>query len=182
MNGSCIVEYDNSKRKWLCVSPDGNLAVFPAGKVGRAAAERLAIQHYSNTVNEYLLHLEATQFNEYSLRRAIAGALILSLGCVIEPSPEMLVIHPGTLAEIVKKDSDSKYYITKGDKYSLYRCNCADFYKGDQSFKIGPYRYDLAPMGAPHIQGIGLICKHIWAYHLGSLTGTINKRRNANGE
>ena len=182
MNGSCIVEYDRSKRKWLCVSPDGKLAAFPAGDVGRAAAERLAIQYYSTKVNEYLLHLEATQLKEHSLRRAIAGALILSFSRIIEPSPEILKIHPNTLAEVDREDSDTNYFITKGDKYSLYRCNCADFYKGDQSFKIGPYRYDLDPMGAPHIQGVGLICKHIWAYHFGSLTGTINKRRDTNGE
>lgn len=179
MNGSCIVEYDKSKRKWLCISPNGDLAAFPAGKEGQAAAERLVIKYHSSKLNEYIIHLETIQFEEHSLCRAIAGALILAFQNVIEPSPEVLKIHPHTLAQIIKKDSDTKYLITKGDKYSLYRCNCEDFYKGDQGFKIGPYRYDLKPFGAPHIQGIGLICKHIWAYHFGSLTGTINKRRDS---
>ena len=176
MNGSCIVQYDRSKRKWLCVSPNGDCAAFPAGKEGKASAKELAIKYYSERVGKYLDHLKTTKFNEHSLRRAFAGAFILASQCVIEPSPEMLKIHPHTLAEIIKKDSDTKYYISKGDKYFLYRCNCNDFYKADESFKIGPYRYDLDPMGAPHIQGVGLICKHIWAYHFGSLTGTIKKR------
>ncbi len=182
MNGSCMVAYDKSKRKWLCVSPNGDFAVFPAGKEGQASAKRLAISHFSKEVDKYLSHLETTHFNEHSLRRAIAGAFILASKYVIEPSPEILKTHPDTLAEIIKKDSDTKYYISKGDKHFLYRCNCTDFYKGDQSFKVAPYRYDLDPMGAPHIQGVGVVCKHIWAYYFGSLTGTISKRRKHHDE
>lgn len=181
MNGPCIVEYDKSKRKWLCISPNGDLAAFPAGKEGKTAAERLVIQYHSAKLNEYIRHLETIQFNEHSLRRAIAGALILSYQNVIEPGPALLKNHPHALAEIIKQNSDTRYYIFKGDQYSLYRCNCTDFSKADEGFRIEPYRYDLKPFGAPHIQGVGLICKHIWAYHFGSLTGTINKRRDTNG-
>jgi hypothetical protein len=182
MNGSCIVEYDRSKRKWLCISPNGDCAAFDAGKEGKAKAQELAIRYYSEKVAKYLDHLKATHFNKHSLRRAKAGALILASQCVIKPSPHMLEIHPNTLAEIIKKGSDTKYYISKGDKHFLYRCNCQDFYSGDESFKMGPYRYDLDPMGAPHIQGVGVVCKHIWAYHFGSLTGMISKRRSYHDE
>ena len=51
---TCMVLYDKSKRKWLCVAPNGDCAAFPAGKEGQAAAERLAIFNYSEKVDEYL--------------------------------------------------------------------------------------------------------------------------------
>ena len=122
MNGSCTVLYDKSKRKWLCVAPNGDLDVFPAGKDGKHAALKLKIETDLPQVSRYIDHLEKTGFDPKSVRRAFAGALILASHHVVQPSQKLYADSPSVVAEITKEDPEKPtYVIHKGiSKYSLY--------------------------------------------------------------
>lgn len=170
MNGSCTVQYDKSKRKWLCVSPNGDLAVFPPGKDGKQAAQELKISHDLPQVSKYLKHLTTTGFDPKSLRRAFAGALILASHHVVQPNQKLYANDPQVVAEITKGDPEKPtYVIRKGvDKYSLYHCNCTDYFNNMGNLKMTPERF-LESLESPYIKGVGIVCKHIWAYHFLSL-------------
>ena len=182
MNGTCIVHYDRSKRKWLCISPNGDFAEFPPGKEGQQAAKELMVRYQLPVVSNYLNNLKNTEHAEHSYSRAFKGALLVAGNHVVKPHDELLKIHPKALAKVYKENSDKYYLITPGRKHYLYKCNCEDFWKGDIGFKMGPYRYDLKPIGAPHIKDIGLICKHLWAYHFALLTENIQEKEVINAE
>ncbi len=176
MNGSCIVEYDKSKRKWLCVSPNGDLAVFPPGKEGKHAAYLLKINHDLPRVGKHLDHLEKTGFDPKSLRRAFSGALILASHHVVQPSQKLYANDPQVVAEITKGDPEKPtYVIRKGmDKYSLYACNCNDYYNNMGILRTTPERF-LDSLESPYIEGVGIVCKHVWAYHFGFMTNNLSK-------
>lgn len=175
MNGSCIVAYDRSKRKWTCTSPEGHVATFPPGKEGKRGAELLSIKIANPQVARYLEHLEITGFDKNSLRRAFDGALILISHLVVQPSSKKYGNNPKVVAEIIKNDSEETYMIMKNfDKYSLYYCSCTDYFNSMGNFKMTPEKY-LDQLESPYIKGVGIVCKHIWAYHFGLLTNTLSK-------
>lgn len=175
MNGSCIVAYDKSKRKWLCTSPSGQIATFPPGKEGRRGAELLSIKITIPQVSKYLEHLETTGFDKKSLRRAFDGALLLTSHLVVEPNHKRHSDNPKVVAEIIKENSEETYVIMKNlDKYSLYYCSCTDYYKNMATFRTTPTKF-LDQLESPYIKGVGIVCKHIWAYHFGFLTNTISQ-------
>jgi hypothetical protein len=82
---------------------------------------------------------------------------------------------PAVKARAATKSAPKEYLICPNEvPDNLYFCSCPDWMRGYDTTDgfVGPELnpiFENTPSGAPKLPGIGFMCKHTWAYHLGSL-------------
>lgn len=164
-----IVAYDRSARKWIYHSSNGEIHEFPSGPAGKLEANLMRLNDESPKVADMLIHLETTNTEPGSLRRAFDGAMILVNDLILQPAdydPDI------TLARIASKSTPVEYEIWLHEEPQfLYGCTCPDWHRGYDLWlipEINPSMQEL-PQGAPRIPGVGFMCKHTWAYHFSML-------------
>lgn len=175
-NVSGIVSYNKSKRKWTFEPPKGPIHEFPAGNEGKTKANTLKIRFNSPKVANLLQNLLDKPVNHHLKRRAMDGSMILIDAELLIPADDD---PTQVLARAASKHRTVEYIVTNGD-YSLYQCTCADWYKGSQLVTLPALSPDRPNTGAPYLENVGIMCKHVWAYHFHTVSGWVLSIENPN--
>lgn len=174
MNLDNIVTYDQSTRNWIYQPSNGPVVSFPRGVAGKTEAYMMRLKHETPKVAKMLQHLETTEIDPSIMRRAFDGAVILANNYLLKPAP---TDDPAVKARAATKSTPREYLICPEElASSLYLCTCPDWIRGyelSSQDPIGPEPnpgiVESKPSGAPELPVIGIMCKHTWAYHLGSI-------------
>jgi hypothetical protein len=173
MNVDEIVTYDQSTRNWIYQPSNGPAVAFPRGIAGKTEAYMMRLKHETPKVAKMLQYLETTnEVKPETMRRAFDGAVILANNFILKPGTND---DPAVKARAATTSSPNEYLICPEEiPNSLYLCTCPDWIRGYEhtdGFLANPPnlpKKDKKP-GAPKLPIIGHMCKHTWAYHLGSI-------------